>query len=102
MKDHQKDAWASKEEMTRFVSASATGTPLKNAQCGQWLVEEELYVPWVMHPTEKDLETRDDHVAAIATSVALLGALASTTLLTITACRSLRKTASTSRKLISA
>jgi hypothetical protein len=93
---------ASAEEMQKFVAANDTSTTLKSAQCGQWLEAEELYVPWTAHPHQRELETRDAHAWAISSSVALLGVLASTLLMVVHACKSLRNAANRPNKLVAA
>lgn len=87
MADTHKDSIASKREMTEFVQHESTIH--RPAQCGQWLDQEELYVPWATHPAKADSE-RESHAWSGALSVGLLGAVASMILMLIQTSRAMR------------
>lgn len=84
MRQEHKDATVSLAEMNHFATRTALH---QSGQCGQWLDQEELYVPWERHPLEQRQIENDVHAWIGASSVALLAALASMVLVIIQAYR---------------
>jgi hypothetical protein len=99
---HQQEATASEtvmKELVKKAKASNSSLPGKHAQCGKWLDVEELYVPW-SHPGMEEMETRDSHVWAATTTITLLGAVASATLMLLHTYKSLFSTFARKNKLM--
>lgn len=97
MADTHKAAMVSESEAKRFVAQSELlPMPHGHGQCGKWLEEEELYVPWSKHPSEEERE-RDEHIWFGATSVGLMAAVASMTLMLIRAFQSFQTAASSGK-----
>lgn len=100
------DSMASASEIRLFLATeheAALNSSLKqkHAQCGKWLNSEELYVPWVRHhPSLAEVETRDAHAWAAASTIALLAAAASMIVMVLHTYRSVLLTAAKPKKLI--
>jgi hypothetical protein len=78
-------------EATALAVASGKLMVHRQGQCGQWLDQEELYVPWTnVHPQQAEMESRDEYVWAGASSMALIVALASMMLMVIQGLKSFR------------
>jgi len=97
--ERDQDATASLNEMKELVAKSKSSLPNKHAQCGKWLDVEELYVPWT-HPKMHEMQTRDAHAWVATTTVTLLGALASATLMLLHTYKSLFSSVSNKHKLV--
>jgi hypothetical protein len=101
--EHEEDATASlsvMKEIVKKAKASNSSLPDKHAQCGKWLDVEELYIPWVEHPGMEEMETRDAHAWAATTTVTLLGALASATIMLLHTYKSLFSSFARKHKLM--
>lgn len=89
MGEVHKDPTVTRAQMDRFASQEQKKVLHGSGQCGAWLDQEELYVPWQTHPLNADAE-RDAHVWAGASTMALLAAVASMMLMLIHTARTLR------------
>merc|ERR1719408_1040584 len=100
MHDLHKDPTVTEAEAAGFAAHAATAVSHGNGQCGKWLDQEELYVPWNVHPAHKELEN-DAHAWFLTTTLGLICAVASMTLMLIHSAKSLWLTTSSKTGIIS-
>jgi len=93
--EEHKEPTATKAQVDGFISQAALLHKQlhKQGQCGAWLDQEELYVPWKAHPQHKFHEQMEEHAWASTSMVALLTAIASMILMVIQVARALRASA---------
>jgi len=78
-----------KQEASLEAGAKDDSMPHGHGQCGKWIDQEELYVPWTVHPGQVDME-QDAHAWVGTFSVGLLAAVASMMLMLIQTAKTYR------------
>jgi len=93
MAEEHREPTVSAGQLADLVNTNAGAALHKSGQCGQWLNQEELYVPWQKHPRQVEIERDSAHVNAGACSMALVTAVASMVLMVIKFAKSVRSAA---------